>query len=558
MPRDTVSMTSKATPATSHSTSVVPFLRLLWRCCEQCRPTYGPKAATSASNSTMRTLLSLSGSLLVASTLVVAQAQRVGNARSWLEQSARAMGGETALRELRGVEVSGISALYQREQSERPEGPWIPTFTEFTDTRNFAASAIKRTSRSRGYVTVDSVAWSAESSVLIVDGAGVRKVNDRLVAAATPWDIGAMPLDLLPERVVLTAMDAPDLRADSDITFHGYAHHTVVFRSGGARVRLILNVPSLLPAAIEITRPRPYETYWAPWGDVTQRLTLGVWLLEPNGIRYPRLWEFSTGDQPDGTVDLTRVKMNPPMDVTDFTIPADARQTIVTNRRRIADIPLGSTQRTARELAPGVVQVPGNWDIVEVKQSDGVAIIEGPLTSTYSTKVIDDVRKRFDGAPVKAVITTSDSWPHIGGMREYAARGVPIYALDRNVPILTRLFAATFATEPDALARGWRAPVLRAVGMKTVVGVGANRMELYPLRTVTGERQMMAYFPDHKLLYTSDLFTISNGSVFLPQTVSEAVDAVAREHLDVATAFGMHYDALEWSTIVASAAPPSR
>jgi hypothetical protein len=45
--------------------------------------------------------------------------------------------------------------------------------------------------------------------------------------------------------------------------------------------------------------------------------------------------------------------------------------------------------------------------------------------------------------------------------------------------------------------------------------------------------------------------------VFLPQTVSEAVDAVARERLDVATAFGMHYDALPWSAIVASAAPPA-
>ncbi len=75
---------------------------------------------------------------------------------------------------------------------------------------------------------------------------------------------------------------------------------------------------------------------------------------------------------------------------------------------------------------------------------------------------------------------------------------------------------------------------------------------------MTASSSSSAYFPDHKLLYTSDLFTISNGSVFRPQTVSEAVDAVAREHLDVATAFGMHYDALEWSTIVASAAPPSR
>src|SRR5437762_7688389 len=163
---------------------------------------------------------------------------------------------------------------------------------------------------------------------------------------------------------------------------------------------------------------------------MTQRLTLGVWLLEPGGIRYPRLWQYSTGDQPDGTVDLTRVRLNPPTDAADFTIPADARQTIIANRRRIADVPFGSVQRAAKELAPGVVQVPGSWDVVDVKQADGVVIVEGPLTSTYSIKVMEDARTRFSGAPVKAVITTSDAWPHIGGMRESAARAVPIYVLD--------------------------------------------------------------------------------------------------------------------------------
>jgi hypothetical protein len=69
---------------------------------------------------------------------------------------------------------------------------------------------------------------------------------------------------------------------------------------------------------------------------------------------------------------------------------------------------------------------------------------------------------------------------------------------------------------------------------------------------------MMIYWPAHQLLYTSDLFTIRGEMVFLPQQVSEAVDAVAREHLVVTSAFGMHYDALPWSTVVRSAAPPRR
>jgi hypothetical protein len=99
---------------------------------------------------------------------------------------------------------------------------------------------------------------------------------------------------------------------------------------------------------------------------------------------------------------------------------------------------------------------------------------------------------------------------------------------------------------------------LRLVSGRTTVGAGANRFDIYPLRTASGERQMMIYWPAHQLLYTSDLFTIVDAFIFLPQQVGEAVEAVAREHLAVANAFGMHYDELPWSRVVASAAPPRR
>ena len=97
---------------------------------------------------------------------------------------------------------------------------------------------------------------------------------------------------------------------------------------------------------------------------------------------------------------------------------------------------------------------------------------------------------------------------------------------------------------------------MKVVSARTTLGSGPNRMELVPYRTASGERQMMAYFPEHRLLYTSDLFTIRGTQVFLPQQVAEAVQAVAREHLVVERAFGMHYDAIPWKTVLDSAAPP--
>ena len=188
-----------------------------------------------------------------------------------------------------------------------------------------------------------------------------------------------------------------------------------------------------------------------------------------------------------------------------------------------------------------------------VRQPDGIVIIEGPISSGYSAKVMADARQRYPGLPIKAVVTTSDSWPHIGGMREYAAKGIRIYALDHNQAILERLLAAPRKMNPDAFALSSKPARFTLVSKRTVVGTGPNRFELIPLRTVTGERQMALWFPELKMLYCSDLFQRDQkGEFFLPQTVSEMVSLVEREKLEVKAAFAMHLPMTRWEEIVAA------
>jgi hypothetical protein len=501
----------------------------------------------------MRLNLSTVTVLVVALNLTsTAQSLPARLARGLAQQAAAALGGEARLRSISRISVSGISVLYQREQSERPEGPWLPTFTEFTDVRDVTTSITRRIARTRGFVTENDAAWSPELSSIIRNGVAFRASADAPSPAPMPWDLGTLPADLGPEHAVIAALDASDLRTEPDIQLHGSPHHVLAFTHRGARVRVILAAATAMPKVVEITHTRPFEIYWAPWGDVTQRVTFAGWLIEPEGIRYPRVWEYSTGGVVDGTVDLTRVRLTAAPASTEPEAPTDALDAVIASRPRVADLPLGDTRRVPEELAPGIVKVAANFDIVEVRQDDGIVIIEAPLTPAYSQKVIDDAARRFPGVPIKAVVTTSDAWPHIGGIREYVARRIPVYALDLNVPILQRLVAAKYESEPDALARAPRPPDWRVVSSRTTVGSGPNRLELLPLRTVTGERQMMVYFPALQLLYTSDLFTIRDGLIFLPQMVDEGVAAAARDHLDPQRAFGMHYDVLPWQTVIES------
>jgi hypothetical protein len=152
-------------------------------------------------------------------------------------------------------------------------------------------------------------------------------------------------------------------------------------------------------------------------------------------------------------------------------------------------------------------------------------------------------------------VTTSDAWPHIGGLREYAARGIPVYALDANRPILERLFAARRTTNPDALARAPKRPKLEIVSSKTAIGSGPNRIELYPIRGEGAERMLMVYFPERKLLYGADLLQpMPDGTFFNVQYVAELAEAARRERLAVERTFAMHAEPIAWPKITAAVA----
>jgi hypothetical protein len=186
-----------------------------------------------------------------------------------------------------------------------------------------------------------------------------------------------------------------------------------------------------------------------------------------------------------------------------------------------------------------------------VKQDDGVVIIEAPISSGYSAQVIAEVERRFPGAKIKAAISTSDAWPHLGGIREYVARGIPLYILDINQPIINRILNAAFKTHSDRLAKNPIKADLRIVSSKTVIGNGNNCLELYPIRTESGERMLMVYLPETKLLYGADLVQPqADGTFFMPQYLSELQAAVKREGLVVERVFAIHAPVIEWSKIV--------
>ena len=118
----------------------------------------------------------------------------------------------------------------------------------------------------------------------------------------------------------------------------------------------------------------------------------------------------------------------------------------------------------------------GIWNSTIVRQSDGVVIIEAPISGLYTQTVIEEAKRRYPGIPVKAVLSTSDSWPHFGGVRSVVAQGLPVYILDLNQPLLEKMVTAPHTLDPDALedSKNSKVPHWRIVSEKEEVGSGAH------------------------------------------------------------------------------------
>jgi hypothetical protein len=282
------------------------------------------------------------------------------------------------------------------------------------------------------------------------------------------------------------------------------------------------------------------------------RTYFSFWWLAKDGIAFPMQWNVESNGLPDQMVSIEKLDLHATYDGAALEIPEDIR-----SRFQAAvfsgdpeHVPLGNPQEPAKEIVPGIVFIPGSWNTTLIRQEDGIVILEAPISSGYSAQVIAEAHKRYPGIPIKAVITTSGSWPHLSGIREYVAEEIPIYALDLNRPILERVISMPHTSRPDHLQSSPRKPQFHLVHDKMVLGQGTNRIEIYPLHGETSERQMMVYFPKHKMLYGSDPFQRGpDGTYFYPQTVKELMNAVAREHLEVQNFFMMHVGPTPWAEL---------
>jgi hypothetical protein len=502
----------------------------------------------------MSAMLAVAGSAAVHAS-VVARADGAGegivghpgcaqlDARGCLDLALAALGGRDKLAGIHNEQLDVIGHTALVEQSYR-QAPFITSYARDQLTVDFDRARLL--DRDHG-VWPEADPHQAESDVtLVVTGQGgvYRGKGGDSPCSLADLEGAQETLALGPERLLLTAAAAPDLRYAGSEWLRSTPHSVLQFDWHGLPVRVLLNGFNHLPDAFE--RTATFQDFWFAWGDVTQRVYYDNWkllggvLLPTNRIeqRNGVLWQ---------SAQILDARFNVALGEKEFAVDAMAAAKSKLSKgwnREFSD-------QHRVELAPGIELYRGAWNATLIRQDDGLLVLEAPISPHYVAGVLAKAHSAFPGVPVKAVLSSSDSWPHVAGAREAVAEGLPVYVLDLNRPLLERMVAAPHRLEPDHLQAAPKAPHWNVVSGRQVIGSGANRVVVYPLRGASTERQYMVYFPRHKLLYASDTLALnSDHTLYDPELMHEVVQAVAREHLQVDTVYAMHEGPTPWSKVV--------
>lgn len=457
----------------------------------------------------------------------------------------KAMGGRERLQQVKSVRLQNIGHTLVMEQSYR-QAPFITSYEHNRTTLDLANQRVRIDAKVT-WPEADTNQSDSDSILIVGPDGGVRHGNN----GDSPCSLGDIDaaremLALGPARILLTASNASDLHFDKPATLRSTVHTVLAFTWQRIPVRVLLNPFNHLPDAVETTQE--FHDFWYFWGDAQQRIYFDNWKLF-RGITYPTNLVEERNSVIWSSMQALNVEFNLPIENDAFAM--NVRVASQSTSSHGWNRPFRGEKDTT--LMPGVVLFLGAWNSTIVRQADGIVILEAPISGLYTQGLLEEARKRYPGVPIKAVLSTSDSWPHVGGVRSVVAQGLPLYVLDLNLPLLDKMIAAPHGLNPDSLenSRNSKTPHWKVVSKKEEVGYGHNRIELYPLRGASTERQYMAYFPQFRLLYASDTLALNDdGTLYDPELMQEVEQAVEREKLKVDTVFAMHQGPMPWAKVM--------
>lgn len=462
-----------------------------------------------------------------------------------LESTIEAMGGLKKWENIAQITMNYAGHQNWLEQSENPDGPFLVSYQVSKEIHGVWKPLLYKKDSSRHF----QVKTPSVSENMINGNMGLMNFRGR--SFPMPYQLKAPLIQwmrLAPERLLLAARNSmpeklPEVHVD------GTPHLVISFYDHELRRTLFINKNTRLLSKADIETHQPNNIFNNPWGKYTVTIKYNLQWLHPGGIRYPAQWDVYKLGKPYQSITIFDISFQKEIDESLFEIPEGtppARPPVSADATEL------KTEGVI-EVAENIFTIPGSWHLGHVIQSDGIVVIEGAIASGYSKQHLDYLKKTYPNKPIKAVAATSDAWPHIGGIREFAAEEIPIFTHQLNQPIINVLLAADRSLNPDSQETHPKQANFNLIAHKQTLNDQETPIEIYPVNGEAGERMIALYFPRQKVLYASDLLQMTGRNrdqFFAPQYLSEVKALVDRHGLEVNTVFAMHLSPIPWTNVL--------
>ncbi|HEX9704917.1 MAG TPA: MBL fold metallo-hydrolase [Gemmatimonadales bacterium] len=461
--------------------------------------------------------------------------------RDLVGRAVAAMGGAERLRGINSLTTEFYTATFAVGQEETPASrprAQIAIGRNNTDYRN---------SRRVGTIELRTVAGQVNQLRRVTAGGiGMLETNGRQAPVglgATTGELAA--LRRAPERLLLAAWDNPSsLVLLPRKGWRGQQLPGVRYAQGPDTLDLYFDPVTALLAVTEQVADDAVlgDRHTAGWFSRWQ---------ETGGVKFPRQYDVEWNGRHQTHSVITAVTVNPDLPDSLFVIP----DSIAARAPRPPATPTPPTVVVQLvELAPGVWRAEGgSHHSLVVEQPTRLVVIEAPQNATRSKAVLDTLRRRFPGKPVRLAVNTHHHWDHSGGVRGYLAAGIGLVTHAGNADFIGEIARAPKAVAPDGLGARPRSP-LQLARDSLVIGTGDSRVVLYELPTVHVQGMLAAYVPAARILFNSDVLT--PGPTLAPAGSAEIVALVRARGITVERVVGGHGGIANWQDVVAAAASP--
>src|SRR5262245_42791857 len=466
-------------------------------------------------------------------------------ARALIDESAAAMGGWAAINAVKSHEIITAGADLEPMQAVKPDG-------EPRTINRFSQGIIVDFDKERMRLTFDAIREYPNTQpvkfVEVINGeAGMLETPDAkgntVREPLHPSRLATRLRDVrrLPVRLLQTAKSGSDLNRIEDKKESGKTVHVIRYKDGDLPVEVHFDSFNKLPLRVIYTEDDPI------YGDTLNELAYSEW-RDYNGVRLPQVMAVFLNGNKIREERARNIINNPRYDEAGLVVPDDVKAQPAVGEAIISQWPLrrvvmgvgyqdfGREQKVDLvEVAKGVYQVKGSTHhSMAVEMKDHIVVVEAPLFEERSLAVIRAVETKIPNKPIKYLVMTHFHIDHSGGIRAYAAKGATILTHDDNVPFVKTVLSRTKTIRPDSLSKAGKVtPNIESTKNVRSLTDGERTIELREIPNPHSAGMLVAYLPNEKLVFVSDLYT--PGAPVDPSNTNGVNNAVAlREALTAA------------------------